>query len=297
MSLDPTFHAKHDQRLHGDRRTTPHSHADCLSLFTSSKSITYLNHEATTVRLTSPSGPRTTFRIFGSPYSPRCGLWGFSYDRDTTTAELSSHEASPPPEQRQHEPSATRLWESIPSTADIVVTHTPPRGHLDDRAGAVTGAGCEALRRRLARVRPILSVCGHVHGGRGAQRVSWPAAPDSGGGDEARDAVVVTPWEDPSPEATSSKMSLVDLTGRRGGAAAAAALASKAASAFGSGSGAAAASAAAYRERKETCIVNAAIVGTDYPHIGGKQLNKPIVVDVELPVWEEDVPDEQASTA
>ena len=38
-------------------------------------------------------------------------------------------------------------------------------------------------------------------------------------------------------------------------------------------------------KRQETCIVNAAIVATSYPHRGGKRFNAPIVVDVELPVW------------
>lgn len=39
--------------------------------------------------------------------------------------------------------------------------------------------------------------------------------------------------------------------------------------------------------RRETCVVNAAIVQTRYPHIGGKKLTKPIVVDLDLPVWGE----------
>jgi hypothetical protein len=40
--------------------------------------------------------------------------------------------------------------------------------------------------------------------------------------------------------------------------------------------------------RQETCVVNAAIMKSRYPHIGGKQFNKPIVVDLDLPVWEDD---------
>lgn len=39
--------------------------------------------------------------------------------------------------------------------------------------------------------------------------------------------------------------------------------------------------------REETCIVNAAIMKSRYPHVGGKQFNKPIVVDLDLPVLEE----------
>jgi hypothetical protein len=39
--------------------------------------------------------------------------------------------------------------------------------------------------------------------------------------------------------------------------------------------------------RKETCVVNAAIMASSWPHKGasGKKFNKPIVVDIDLPVW------------
>lgn len=38
--------------------------------------------------------------------------------------------------------------------------------------------------------------------------------------------------------------------------------------------------------RQETCVINAAIMASSWPHksSGGKKYNKPIVVDVELPV-------------
>lgn len=39
--------------------------------------------------------------------------------------------------------------------------------------------------------------------------------------------------------------------------------------------------------RRETCIINCAIAATAWPHIGGKRFHKPIVVDVDLPVWRE----------
>lgn len=37
--------------------------------------------------------------------------------------------------------------------------------------------------------------------------------------------------------------------------------------------------------RRETCVVNCAIMANNYPHVGGKRFNKPIVVDLDLPVW------------
>ncbi len=36
--------------------------------------------------------------------------------------------------------------------------------------------------------------------------------------------------------------------------------------------------------RRETCIINAAIAGSSWPHPAGKKFNKPIVIDIELPV-------------
>jgi hypothetical protein len=42
--------------------------------------------------------------------------------------------------------------------------------------------------------------------------------------------------------------------------------------------------------RRETCIINAAILATSWPHGGGKRFNAPIVVDVELPTWREETP-------
>lgn len=62
-------------------------------------------------------------------------------------------------------------------------------------------------------------------------------------------------WEDPSPGA-SKKLSIVKLTGRDGVVA----------------------------RGSETCIVNSAITATNYPHVGGKKTNKPIVVDIDLRV-------------
>lgn len=39
--------------------------------------------------------------------------------------------------------------------------------------------------------------------------------------------------------------------------------------------------------RRETCVINAAIMASSWPHkgSGGKKYNKPIVVDIDLPVW------------
>lgn len=46
--------------------------------------------------------------------------------------------------------------------------------------------------------------------------------------------------------------------------------------------------------RKETCVVNAAIMKGSYPHTDGKLFSKPIVVDLLLPVWREDDDNDEA---
>ncbi|OBS28100.1 hypothetical protein FPOA_02040 [Fusarium poae] len=303
ITLDPEFYAEHGLYFHNKN---PQSHDECLRLFTSSPSITYLSHGSANVCLTSPSGPRTHFKVFGSPYSPRHGSWAFYYDAPQNPSNWSD---------------LTSMWESIPLDTDIVVTHTPPRTHCDE-TDERRATGCEALRQALWRVRPQLVVCGHIHDGRGAERVMW----DLSCRNVAYQEESVVHWEDPGQ---GNKTCLVDLTGKKApslandgshpgrygtsiGVPDVTDVSRPAESAtspyvFGSGPmdmhashgtiglGGDAASprsdqAALYGRmgRRETCVVNAAIIKSRYPHIGGKQFNKPIVVDLDLPVWEQD---------
>lgn len=234
------------------------------------------------------------FKVFGSPYSPSSGNWAFGYE--TADAEA--------------------LWDQIPRDTDIVVTHTPPYSHRDNRA---TGGpvGCAALRQVLQRVRPKLAVCGHVHESRGYERVRWISTSETD--PAAKDQVVMVPGVLPPPG--SKKQSLVDLTGKKAprldnpglwvhGDCTTSRMEDQSLVSGCSGSGSATngnrlamerrqmteyegcggdhdASDHAIRaraSRQETCIVNAAIMGTSWPHRGGKRFNTPIVVDLELPM-------------
>ncbi|KAI5200788.1 hypothetical protein E4T39_05575 [Aureobasidium subglaciale] len=47
--------------------------------------IVYLHHSSETVQLHDPTGPRTTFKIFGSPYGPGVPTRAFSYIRNNLT--------------------------------------------------------------------------------------------------------------------------------------------------------------------------------------------------------------------
>ncbi|TDZ21540.1 putative rhamnogalacturonate lyase C [Colletotrichum orbiculare MAFF 240422] len=272
ITLDPSFYASHGSHFHNQAPQVPES---CISLLTSSPSITYLNHSSTRVTLSSPSGPRTSFAVFGSPYSPRAGLWAFGYD-----------------------PSESSLWDDIPLDAEVVVTHTPPHTHRDESRHR-RAAGCEALRKALWRVRPRLAVCGHVHEARGAERVTW----DLGCANTPYKELATEVWTDPG---VGAKQSLVNLTFKGGTPlkndgsglvfhdAVVAGDDGAAAPGIGTrGLGGDPESARSDRAalegrlgRAETCVVNCAIVAKSWPHVGGKTTNKPIVVDIDLPVWE-----------
>lgn len=268
ITLDADFYREHGARFHNQR---PEDLAQCQSLLTSSRSITYLLNSSATIRLTRPDGPGTIFTVFGSPYSPEYGTWAFMYPQ-------SAHEPSAPGSDSAAEvvPTAGDLWAAIPLSTDILVTHTPAYGHCDD------SHGCYELRRALARVRPRLHVCGHVHQGRGAERVKWDTdSLRSGDGTIAVEASVEA-WVDPSPDPASAKISLVDLTARRGNPPLdfddpESVSSERECPGQGTTTGRVG--------RKETCIVNCAIVSTSWPHKGGKRFNKPIVVDLDLPVW------------
>jgi hypothetical protein len=218
-------------------------------------------------------------------------MWAFYYDTPQTPTVMAG---------------LPELWKDIPLKADIVVTHTPSWTHRDE-TDERRARGCEALRQALWRVRPKLAVCGHIHDGRGVERVEWDL--ESHNVSFAEKAV--TRWTDPGEG--NNKLSLVDLTGRKepslnndgshpdepqearsnggifssdvdGGTGESATV----------GKGGGPSSGRCDREallgrlgRRETCIVNAAIMKSRHPHTGGKQFYKPIVVDLDLPVWYE----------
>jgi hypothetical protein len=240
---------------------------------------------------------------------------------------------------------ASQIWDRMPLDSDIVVTHTPPKYHRDERKDRMA-AGCEALREALWRVRPRLAICGHVHEGRGVERIRW----DLGMSNVKYKEISVRPWEDPG--LGNKKMSLVDLTAKgwspiendgsgadfhqgervdtikgaqypdpiptvaqkkhqkpsRASPNRTAALGLSSITSHllavpaeslppaTRGQGGVPPSQSCDLEalsgrmgRQETCVINAAIMASSWPHgAGGKKFNKPIVVDIDLPIWEAD---------
>ena len=193
---------------------------------------------------------------------------------------------------------AVQLWNKIPLDADIVVTHTPSKYHCDESRER-EAAGCESLRETLWRVRPRIAICGHVHEGRGVERVRWDL--------ESPNCLFkefsTETWDDPGRD--NNKFSLVDLTnklgqpirndGATGNYNTSQSNRAEKGSNLGVSLGSPSLSSRSDLEalsgrmsRLETCFVNAAIMRSSWSHgARGKVFNKPIVVDIDLPVWQE----------
>jgi uncharacterized protein len=71
----------------------------------------------------------------GIPTTP----WPWSFDLDETQAEAALRRC--------------------PERVDVMVLHSPPKGHLDGGRSL----GSEAILRAIERVRPRVAVCGHIH--------------------------------------------------------------------------------------------------------------------------------------
>lgn len=81
-------------------------------------------------------------RFWGSPWQPWFMSWAFNLPRG---GESLRH-----------------VWNLIPIDTDVLVTHGPPHGVLDQVHGG-EHLGCEELKIRLASVKPRLHVFGHIH--------------------------------------------------------------------------------------------------------------------------------------
>jgi predicted phosphodiesterase len=80
-------------------------------------------------------------RVWGSPWQPWFYDWAFNLQRGDALAAK---------------------WALIPDDTDVLVTHGPPMGVLDKTLRGEP-VGCEALRDRVAQLRPRLHVFGHIH--------------------------------------------------------------------------------------------------------------------------------------
>jgi Icc-related predicted phosphoesterase len=87
--------------------------------------------------------------IWGSPITPWFYDWAFNRHRGKPIA---------------------KYWDMIPENTDILVTHGPPFGVLDE---TVTGfkVGCEELGKKLKDLKVKIHVFGHIHEAYGVKKV------------------------------------------------------------------------------------------------------------------------------
>lgn len=91
-------------------------------------------------------------KIYGSPWQPRFFNWAFNLMRGAEMAEK---------------------WALIPPDIDILITHGPPFGILDEvpRPYWTENTGCEELRKKVEKIaafgRLKIHVFGHIHCGYG----------------------------------------------------------------------------------------------------------------------------------
>lgn len=81
------------------------------------------------------------FKFWGSPITPWFNNWAFNRNRGS---EIKKH------------------WNLIPNDTDVLITHGPPFGILDETVyGKRTG--CEELLLRVYQVKPKFHIFGHIH--------------------------------------------------------------------------------------------------------------------------------------
>lgn len=84
-------------------------------------------------------------RFYGSPWTPRFGPWAYMKDRGKDLAAV---------------------WANIPEGLDVLITHGPPVGIMDDvKIGGRINVGCVDLKARLLKMKdpPKVMVFGHIH--------------------------------------------------------------------------------------------------------------------------------------
>lgn len=118
-------------------------------ILTGYKTIDYLEDDELVEYGDGPNGDQGgNVRIYGSPWQPEFYNWAYNLPRGGWELE--------------------QKWNDIPANTDILITHGPAYGFLDDVEGRRgVHLGCELLAKRIETIRPKIHVCGHIHSGRG----------------------------------------------------------------------------------------------------------------------------------
>ena len=98
--------------------------------------ITYLNDSGVTIE---------GIKFWGSPVTPWFHNWAFN----RVGEEITKH------------------WDLIPADTDVLITHGPPKGILDETVHGRLHVGCGHLLKKVLEIKPKVHVFGHIHEARG----------------------------------------------------------------------------------------------------------------------------------
>jgi Icc-related predicted phosphoesterase len=122
----------HDRMVESDK-------SYCLSKFSSD--VIYLEDSEIVIN---------GVKFWGSPYQPWFYNWAFNVHRGDPIKEH---------------------WYKIPADTDVLITHGPPWGILDQSypysSSPSEHVGCEELGKQFSRINPKVHIFGHIHGSYG----------------------------------------------------------------------------------------------------------------------------------
>ena len=79
-------------------------------------------------------------KFYGSPWQPEFEDWAFNLPRGEALKDK---------------------WDMVPDDTDVLITHTPPAGILDQSRGIPVG--CADLYEAVRRIKPKYHIFGHIH--------------------------------------------------------------------------------------------------------------------------------------
>lgn len=142
--LDEDFLSKYPERRYGQQETKEDlDWGNVIHLQDASIRLNFGNQESKDELMS------RTVSIYGSPLSPQYGISAFQYH-----------------------PNSPDIWEDKLGSmefVDILITHGPPKLHLDSRD--FYRAGCPYLSAEVARLRPRFHVFGHIHAAHGREDI------------------------------------------------------------------------------------------------------------------------------
>jgi len=113
---------------------------ECIELLKNYPNVTYLEDNSVII---------DGIKIYGSPWQPRFYNWAFNVERGEAIA---------------------KKWEKIPTDVDILITHGPVFGILD-QTYTKQRVGCEELYKKVVEIKPKIHACGHIHYARHIKQV------------------------------------------------------------------------------------------------------------------------------